>query len=242
MASSAENVSIWWRHYVSTALVNYFTPAETQKIAYVNDDMSVLVVKLSLNISSYYICIAKYTLVCACCGLGLLSSRFVSNWFVLDSTSFHKCDAVWEGGLAESSKTLIYLSEVGAKPQKMTSDTFCTTDHLCGETTEKDNFKTVYLHELWIYYKVFLWDVITHPCPTSRLNRKKDELNQHCIEGMGTLIARFIVPTWAPSGADRNQGAISIRKTVLPGMAIPMLKIRRPNGRLIFNMEIAIRR
>ena len=40
----------------------------------------------------------------------------------------------------------------------------------------------------------------------------------------------------------RSQGAVSIRKTVLPGMAIPMLKIRRPNGRLIFNMEIAIRR
>ena len=37
-------------------------------------------------------------------------------------------------------------------------------------------------------------------------------------------------------------GAVSIRKTVLPGMAIPTLKIRRPNGRLIFNMEIAIRR
>ena len=34
----------------------------------------------------------------------------------------------------------------------------------------------------------------------------------------------------------------AIRKTVLPGMVIPMLKIRRPNGRLIFNMEIAIRR
>ena len=31
--------------------------------------------------------------------------------------------------------------------------------------------------------------------------------------------------------------AVSIRKTVLPGMAIPMLKIRRPNGRLIFNMD-----
>ena len=41
---------------------------------------------------------------------------------------------------------------------------------------------------------------------------------------------------------DVKQGAVSIRKTVLPGMAIPMLKIRRPNGRLIFNMEIAIRR
>ena len=39
-----------------------------------------------------------------------------------------------------------------------------------------------------------------------------------------------------------TQGAVWIRKTVLPGMAIPMLKIRRPNGRLIFNMEIAIRR
>ena len=39
-----------------------------------------------------------------------------------------------------------------------------------------------------------------------------------------------------------NQGAVSKRKTVLPGMTIPMLKIRRPNGRLIFNMEIAIRR
>ena len=37
-------------------------------------------------------------------------------------------------------------------------------------------------------------------------------------------------------------GAVSIRKTVLPGMAIPMLKIRRPSGRLIFNMEIAIHR
>ena len=40
----------------------------------------------------------------------------------------------------------------------------------------------------------------------------------------------------------KSQGAVSIRKTVLPGMAIPMFKIRRPNGRLIFNMEIAIRR
>ena len=39
-----------------------------------------------------------------------------------------------------------------------------------------------------------------------------------------------------------DQGAVSIRKMVLPGMAIPMLKIRRPNDRLIFDMEIAIRR
>ena len=49
---------------------------------------------------------------------------------------------------------------------------------------------------------------------------------------------------WHPfdSMPDYDLGAVSIRKTVLPGMAIPMLKIRRPNGRLIFNMEIAIRR
>ena len=37
-------------------------------------------------------------------------------------------------------------------------------------------------------------------------------------------------------------GVVSIRKTVLPGVAIPMLKIRRPNGRLIFNIGIAIPR
>ena len=35
-------------------------------------------------------------------------------------------------------------------------------------------------------------------------------------------------------------GPVSIRKTVFPGMGIPMLKIRRPVGRLIFNMGIAI--
>ena len=53
-------------------------------------------------------------------------------------------------------------------------------------------------------------------------------------------VIHFIL-TGAP-WEDDTQGAVSIRKTVLPGMAIPMLKIRRPNGRLIFNMEIAIRR
>ena len=49
-------------------------------------------------------------------------------------------------------------------------------------------------------------------------------------------LAVILVMAWC------HQGAVSIRKTVLPGMAIPMLKIRRPYGRLIFNMEIAIRR
>ena len=56
---------------------------------------------------------------------------------------------------------------------------------------------------------------------------------------LGVILSmlKYISSAWkAPCGA------VSIRKTVLPGMAIPMLKIRRPNGRLIFNMEIAIRR
>ena len=42
------------------------------------------------------------------------------------------------------------------------------------------------------------------------------------------------------SAAYWDQGAVSIRKTVLLGMVIPMLKIRRPTGRLIFNMGIPI--
>ena len=37
----------------------------------------------------------------------------------------------------------------------------------------------------------------------------------------------FMIPP-AKLGFPRIQGAVSIRKTVLPGMAIPMLKIRRP--------------
>ena len=41
-------------------------------------------------------------------------------------------------------------------------------------------------------------------------------------------------------GHAANPGAVSIRKTVLLGMVIPMLKIRRPTGRLIFNMGIPI--
>ena len=54
----------------------------------------------------------------------------------------------------------------------------------------------------------------------------------------------FLLYIYSAAGWFRKnfQGAVSIRKTVLPGMAIPMLKIRRPNGRLIFNMEITIRR
>ena len=55
-------------------------------------------------------------------------------------------------------------------------------------------------------------------------------------------VRKSVMELLKASKMGQKQGAVSIRKTVLPGMAIPMLKIRRPNGRLIFNMEIAIRR
>ena len=69
-----------------------------------------------------------------------------------------------------------------------------------------------------------------------------DQRNIHfdtCVNMPGHSIA---IMNELPRHWYHAQGAVSIRKTVLPGMAIPMLKIRRPNGRLIFNMEIAIRR
>ena len=50
-----------------------------------------------------------------------------------------------------------------------------------------------------------------------------DPFDLHVVIAMGGMLCQ-------------KQGAVSIRKTVLPGMAIPMLKIRRPNGRLICNM------
>ena len=84
----------------------------------------------------------------------------------------------------------------------------------------------------------------TNPTTTTTFNQNK----------LQNLFALWSFPEYQPSLEypdtsvkihsinQQNQGAVSIRKTVLPHMAIPMLKIRRPNGRLIFNMEIAIRR
>ena len=59
---------------------------------------------------------------------------------------------------------------------------------------------------------------------------------------MAAVYFQLLINVLPPLLCEHRQGAVSIRKTVLPGMAIPMLKIRRPNGRLIFNMEITIRR
>ena len=64
------------------------------------------------------------------------------------------------------------------------------------------------------------------------LNRTRANISLIANEFACTIL------TWDQQSS--AQGAVSIKKTVLPGMAIPMLKIRRPNGRLIFNMEITI--
>ena len=58
--------------------------------------------------------------------------------------------------------------------------------------------------------------------------------NEHSDMRKGPVFCQWLTTV----GADdrRDLGAVSIRKTVLPGMAIPILKME------IFNMEIAIRR
>ena len=52
------------------------------------------------------------------------------------------------------------------------------------------------------------------------------------------MLVHVLVGVWSPSGA-RGPSQYERRSY---RVAIPMLKIRRPNDRLIFNMEIAIRR
>ena len=81
---------------------------------------------------------------------------------------------------------------------------------------------------LWNISYIYIWNSIIFV----------EKTNKHFNP---TSMCYCVAPADSPH-VDPLQGAVSIRKTVLPGMAIPMLKIRRPNDRLIFNMEIAIRR
>ena len=78
------------------------------------------------------------------------------------------------------------------------------------------------------------WPVTRKMFPFDDVIMTSDEANPADTVGCSFLRLSLI--------ARQKQGAVSIRKTVFPGMAIPMLKIRRPSGRLIFNMEIAKRR
>ena len=86
----------------------------------------------------------------------------------------------------------------------------------------------------------YLLEYISLICSSLRSLSKRLQYNIFSINEWVSRLTKILVVKKLPY--PRYQGAVSIRKTVLPGMAIPMLKIRRPNGRLIFNMEIAIRR
>ena len=86
----------------------------------------------------------------------------------------------------------------------------------------KMQLKSHFLRQCWFIIKGVLWHSLKCKCTMINI-----------ITLLFFLTVHFFSCT---------QGAVSIRKTVLPGMAIPMLKIRRRNGRLIFNMEITIRR
>ena len=89
----------------------------------------------------------------------------------------------------------------------------------------------------------FTWDDGHQPWLSGLLERRKggDNVKQRTRYGPIHIDTEHSASNRKGVG-EFSLGAVSIRKTVLPGMAIPMLKIRRPNGRLIFNMEIAIRR
>ena len=98
-----------------------------------------------------------------------------------------------------------------------------------------------------LHFKI-TWAQISSPwfghfCPTEMFHRCFDfGFHDQIAASKSTTRQKGCMLIRACQNTSWDQGAVSIRKTVLPGMAIPMLKIRRPNGRLIFNMEITIRR
>ena len=111
----------------------------------------------------------------------------------------------------------------------------------------RDIFKCIFLNEnVWIPIKISLKFVPLGPINNipalvqiMAWHRPGDKpLSGPMMVRLPTHIC-VTRPQWVN---ENSQGAVSIRKTVLPGVAIPMLKIRRPNGHLIFNIGIAIPR
>ena len=99
----------------------------------------------------------------------------------------------------------------------------------------------------WIHLRTF--SRIGSPVHKGSISSRVFTIHRDVIESLSVSLALLWWESIAcrcflhTNGQQRRAlGAVSIRKTVLPGMAIPILKIRRPNGRLIFNMEIAIHR
>ena len=102
-------------------------------------------------------------------------------------------------------------------------------------------------YQIFVTYVISntVWNKVRHPPWLVRSVAKDHTMNASYTRWM--CLRRRLMPLahrklqldWTPLD---YLGAVSIRKTVLRGITIPMLKIRRPDGRLIFNMEIAIRR
>ena len=131
--------------------------------------------------------------------------------------------------------------------QTKTTSTLHTTGHVCWETTANQ----------WIpvgegqYYNsghfsalAAVWTHSIRSCICSTLTVGFEHIQVICrlLPTVQPFSYSFLVFGSPGRLCSVQLGAVSIRKAVLPGMAIPMLKIRRPNGRLIFNMEITIRR
>ena len=125
---------------------------------------------------------------------------------------------------------------------------FCTLSEIAIIKMLSQSISVFCGQSLVIWYRTFGWQTY-FSSTSSSFAVHHDNVLQKCIHitNLQTMKALTFQYLWRIiscvfSYRSDNQGAVSIRKTVLPGMAIPMLKIRRPNGRLIFNMEITIRR
>ena len=65
-------------------------------------------------------------------------------------------------------------------------------------------------------------------------------IQENDVEHQGDVMAWKYFPRYWPCARTNHQGPVSILRPSYLCMAISMLKIRRPLGRLIFNMGIAI--
>ena len=127
---------------------------------------------------------------------------------------------------------------------KTSPETILFYFQLCAKNTFSTNFHEIQINSIFsIKYSpkdiCEMWVILLNPQLVNHA------LTHSCYSAWVTYL-RFISITDINMPCMRLQGchlgAVSIRKTVLPVMSNPMLKIRRPNGRLIFNMEITIRR
>ena len=152
---------------------------------------------------------------------------------------WHKCSLTWEDdspvmafdlGLFHQGHSVMNLHQILTK--------YCTSCYVCSTTSAVLMGSFDIGHKWSLVCEGVRMYIILDGWWKKWINCLRTGMDDECIY-MGSPDQSLSI---RPLFIQKDQGAVSIRKTVLPGMAIPMLKIRRPNGRLIFNMEIAIRR